>query len=74
MKVLNYGAEVEQVVEQNFGFQAVVVFEFEEYPEPKLLSKKQLKHLYLRYNSYAKVSKHIGVSPDFVSQNIRGIK
>jgi hypothetical protein len=45
---------------------AVVIFEFEAYPEPKALSKAELKGLMTIWRSTVKVAKHIGASQAFV--------
>jgi hypothetical protein len=45
----------------------VVVFEFEAYPEPKALSRSDLKVLMKRFKTTVAVAKYIGVSQSFVS-------
>ena len=62
------GARVEQVDEHHFGH-TVVVFEFEAYPEPKVLSSTELQALYARYKSFYKVGDAIGASEGFARQN-----
>ncbi len=63
------GAEVDEVDERNFGPRAVVVFEFEAYPEPKVLTPSDLRALYSRYKSFKRVAEVIGASEAFARQN-----
>lgn len=50
---------------------AVVVFEFEEYPEPKVLGRIELEALCLRYGRFQTVADIIGASEAFVRQSVR---
>ena len=70
MKSLKFknGARVEQVDEHRFE-EAVVIFEFEAYPEPKVLSPFELQALYDRYKSFYRVGDVIGASEGFARQN-----
>jgi len=52
----------------------VVVFEFEAYPEPKILAATELQALYARYKSFYKVATAIGASEPFARQNARKIE
>jgi hypothetical protein len=49
----------------------VVCFEFEAYPEPKMLTSKHLKALYERYGTYVAAGNAIGASEGFVRQSIK---
>ncbi len=62
------GAEVDEVDERNFGPRAVICFEFEAYPEPKILNLTELRALYDRYGSYYEVADAIGTSESFARQ------
>ena len=70
MKFLN-GAEADEVDEQDYGARAVVSFEFEAYPEPKILNSDELRALYERYGSFYVVADAIGASESFARQNSR---
>jgi hypothetical protein len=63
------GAEVDEVDERDFGHRTVVVFEFEAYPEPKVLTPSDLRVLYSRYRSFKRVAEVIGASEAFARQN-----
>ena len=65
-----FGAQVDEVDEHRFG-RAVVVFEFEAYPEPKILSSTELQALHARYKSFYKVGYAIGASEGFARQNAK---
>jgi hypothetical protein len=69
LKFLN-GARVEQVDEHLFAM-VVVTFEFEAYPEPKVLLPIELKALHDRYESFYKVGDAIGASEGFARQNAK---
>ena len=62
------GARVDEVDEHRFG-RAVVVFEFEAYPEPKILLSTELRALHARYKSFYRVGDAIGASEGFARQN-----
>jgi hypothetical protein len=47
-----------------------VVFEFEAYPEPKILDSDELNSLYERYGSQKAVARAIGTSRVFVTENM----
>ncbi len=47
----------------------MVVFEFEAYPEPKVLTPSDLGALYRRYKSFYRVAEVIGASEAFARQN-----
>jgi hypothetical protein len=49
----------------------VVVFELEAWPEPKALSRVELKLLMKNFRSTIKVAKHIGASQAFVWAKIQ---
>lgn len=68
--ILLNGARVEQVDEHHFS-DVVVCFEFEAYPEPKVLSPLELQALYDRYKNFYVVGDAIGASESFVRQNVR---
>ena len=51
------------------GPRAVAVFEFEAYPEPKVLTPSDLRALYSRYKSFNRVAEMIGASEAFARQN-----
>lgn len=44
----------------------MVIFEVDAFPEPKALSKNELKLLMIEYRSSVKVAKRIGASQAFV--------
>lgn len=67
------GAQVEQVDEHRFAC-AVVAFEFEAYPEPKVLSAIELQALYARHKSFVRVGAVIGASEGFARQNLKTSK
>ena len=66
-----YGAQVDEADEPSFEPCALVIFEFDAYPEAKTLEPIDLKILYEIYKSYVVVSKIIGTSECFVRQNIK---
>ena len=63
------GARVDEVDEPDSGARAVVLFEFEDYPEAKALTGMQLRALYERYRSFYRVGETIGASEAFARQN-----
>jgi hypothetical protein len=67
--VLN-GAQVDDVDEPLFTASTVVIFEFEAYPEPKVLTPIELQALYSQYKNYRAVGRLVGASEAFVRQNL----
>lgn len=61
------GAQVDEVDEHQSD-RTVVCVEFEEYPEPKVLSSDELQTLYGRFKSFYKVADAIGTSEAFARQ------
>jgi len=70
---MKIGARVEPVDEPD-NASTVVIFEFEAYPEPKVLSPIELQALCARYQSFVKVGAVIGTSEGFVRQNVQARK
>jgi hypothetical protein len=50
---------------------AVVIFELEAYPEPKILSSKELKDLLKLYGSVRALAERLGCSIGFISDQTR---
>lgn len=53
---------------------AVVIFELEAYPEPKVLSVRDLEGLMRVFGSTVKVAKYIGASQAFVWGQLKSTK
>lgn len=66
---LTFGARVEQVGEHLFGPSALFIFEYECYPEAKILSSTELWALHHRLGSWVAVGALIGASEGFARQN-----
>ena len=71
---LKNGARVEQVDEHPDHTCALFIFELEEYPEPKALSRDDFNALYSTLKSYRAVAQHIGASEAFVRQTCKNKK
>lgn len=63
------GGELDNVCEHS----AVVIFEIEAYPEPKILSASELRELFMNY-SYRELAKMLGCSLGFVFETAKGKK
>lgn len=63
------GAQVEQVDEHPTSDCAAFVFEYNCYPEAKILSKAEIKAVYKRFKSWNLVADEVGASEAFVRQN-----
>jgi hypothetical protein len=53
---------------------AVVIFDLEAYPEPKILSRAELKHLMRSYGTTVAVAKFVGCSQSHVSERLNSRK
>jgi len=50
---------------------SVVIFEFEAYPEPKILTKIELRRLMRLHGTTVAVGRHVGASQQFVSKHLK---
>jgi hypothetical protein len=66
-KNLKNGGENAKVGEHS----AVVIFELEAYPEPKILSSQELKYLLKLYDSVRSLAERLGCSIGFISDQTR---
>lgn len=62
------GAQVEQVDEHRTSPCATFIFEFNCYPEGKILSKSEVKAVYKRFKKWDLVANEVGTSEAFVRQ------
>jgi len=67
---LRNGAQVEQVGEHLSHVSTVLVFDYECYPEAKVLLGCELKALFLKLGSWTAVGSSIGASESFARQNV----
>ncbi len=65
------GAQVEQVGEHPASPSALFVFDFECYPEAKILSSSELMVLRQKFSDWYAVGKLIGASEAFARQNAK---
>lgn len=65
-----FGGQVVEVVELARPTDPVVVFEFEEYPEPKALAPGQVRAVCARYTRYQDAADTLGASRSFVRQAV----
>ena len=63
------GARVEQVDEHHLGPLALFIFEYECYPEAKILSSTELRALHQKLGGWPAVGRMIGASEGFARQN-----
>lgn len=66
--IIEIGGEGRKVGELS----AVVIFEFEVYPEPKILTKAELTHLMRLHGTTVAVAKFLGCSQPHVSERLNG--
>jgi hypothetical protein len=64
------GGEGDEVGEPNSGDRTVIWFEFEEYPEAKVLLPIELRALHEVYGSHKAVARIVGTSRVFVTENV----
>jgi hypothetical protein len=65
------GAQADEVDELiSKAANTVIIFEFEAYPEPKILTPIELQALYAQYKNYRALGRLIGASEGFVRQNL----
>jgi hypothetical protein len=67
--VEKFGAQVEQVVEHRSSSCTPFIFEFDCYPEAKILSKAEIQAVYKRFKNWQMVADEVGASQAFVRQN-----
>lgn len=67
---LTIGAQVEQVGEHPSHASTLLIFEYDCYPEAKILSGAELKALFLKLGSWTAVGSSIGASESFARQNV----
>jgi hypothetical protein len=67
---LTIGAQVEQVDEHLTHDSTALIFDYECFPEAKILLGSELKALFLKLGSWTAVGSSIGASESFARQNV----